>query len=252
MAKKKATKKKESKGKKEEVCEIFEISKKGGKDKEVIACGIVDKKAVTKDQVKHQNNILKGFWITIGIVIILIFGAIYFINSVGNFTYRGVEGKIISEGKLIFYEIEFPYIKDGNLISYFVYIRNDPRKLDKEVPFNGEMDFGDLFNVDNRHRLIIDAEEEFHCEGDGIIALVNMNNLEALKIRKSITTENSSLGCDAEGRYMFLNIAVGDKTEINQIGDSCYEITINDCEILKGTERFMTEAFVYYYDHLEQ
>jgi hypothetical protein len=49
-----------------------------------------------------------------------------------------------------------------------------------------------------------------------------------------------------------LNVIPGEKTEINQIGESCYELTVNDCEILKGTERFMTEAFVYYYENLEQ
>ena len=237
------------KGTKEKVCEIFEVGKKG-KEKEVVACGNVEKNASTPEQIAHQNKILKGLFIAIVLIVVLIFGAIYFINNVENFNYRGVKGKVIQEGKLIFYEIEFPYLQKGKIIPYYIYIRNDPSRLDKQVPFNGEMDFGDIFNVDNRYRLIINSEEEFVCDGHGVIALANMNNLEALKIRKSITTKDSNITCDDEGRYMFLNIISGNKTEINQIGNACYELTVNDCEILKGTERFMTEAFVYYYDNL--
>jgi len=233
---------------KEKVCEVFEVGKEG-EEKEVKSCGDVPVEHATKEQLESQNKILKYVLVTIVAVILVVLCVLYFLNSVKTFEYRGVEGKIIQEGKLIFYETKFPYKQDGKLIPYYVYIRNDPRKLHKQIPFNGEMDFGFLFNVDSRYRLVLNVTGNFNCDGYGIISFANMGNLEALGIK---TIQDSNATCDTLGRYMFLNVVSGNKTEINQIGDSCYELTVNNCEILKGTERFMTEAFVYYFENLKQ
>ena len=58
---------------------------------------------------------------------------------------------------------------------------------------------------------------------------------------KVIRDENAT--CDSEGRYMYINLKSGDKTKIEQSGNACYDILINNCEILEGTERFMVETF---------
>ena len=43
---------------------------------------------------------------------------------------------------------------------------------------------------------------------------------------------------------MFVKLQEANKTSIEQVGPACYNININNCEILEGTERFMIETFV--------
>ena len=43
---------------------------------------------------------------------------------------------------------------------------------------------------------------------------------------------------------MFVLIQESNRTSIEQFGPACYNINIKNCEILKGTERFMIDTFV--------
>ena len=49
---------------------------------------------------------------------------------------------------------------------------------------------------------------------------------------------------DPEGRYVFIKIQPGDTTSIEQTGDYCYNLNVNNCEILKVTERFLVETLI--------
>jgi hypothetical protein len=239
MAKKKTTKKKD----KEEVCETFEVERKGNEKVETV-CNSIDKKHASKEDIKGQDKILKTLLIGFGIVIILIFAGYYYLDNLKYFEYRGIEGEIVSEGELIFYQITIPYdIVNNKPINYNVYIRNDPRKLDK-IPFEGEMDFGRRWN-DFLFRLVINSEDSFSCDGDGAISVANMVNLKSIRI-KTVKDENAS--CDPDGKYMYANIKIGEENKIVEIGPSCYDLYVNDCDILKVTERFMTESFVKYFE----
>jgi hypothetical protein len=236
-----AKKKKQIKSKKgkEEVCETFEVEKKG-KEKIETVCNSMDKKHASKEELKHQEKILRNVLIGFALVIVLIFVGYYYIDSLKYFEYEGVSGEVVSEGDLIFYQVSVPYKRvNDQLINYNIYIRNDPRKLDK-IPFEGEMDFGRKFS-DAQYRLVINSTDIFDCEGDGIIAVANMANLLALKI-KTVKDENAT--CDPDGRYIFADIKKGDETKVVEVGPACYDIYVKDCEILKGTERFMVEAMV--------
>jgi len=42
---------------------------------------------------------------------------------------------------------------------------------------------------------------------------------------------------------MYINLKEGEETKIEQTGTACYDILINNCEILEGTEKFMVETF---------
>ena len=242
MAKKKSRKKKDT----EEVCEVFEIEKKG-KEKEKKVCNVVEKKHATKEEIKRQNKTLRNILIGLLIIVLLILGAIYIINSAKSFTYRGIKGNVVKKGDIIFYQFSFFPVKyQGKIVTYNIYIRNDPRKLDRIIPFEGEMDFGAIFNK-SYHILAVNISDDFTCEGDkqgdDIISLANMANLGALGI-KVMGDDNAT--CDPEGRYMYINIKEGEESKITQIGESCYDLVVKDCEILKVTERFMVEAFVKY------
>ena len=50
--------------------------------------------------------------------------------------------------------------------------------------------------------------------------------------------------CDQSGRYAFIGIQAGNQTTIKKTGPACYEVTINNCEILEATERLMLESFI--------
>lgn len=237
MAKKKESKKPE----KQEICEIFEIEKQGKRIEET-ACEMVEKKQAGKEELKHQNKLLRNILIGLGIFILLIALGIYLINSARHFSYRGISGDVVKEGKLIFYQIGIPMNVNGKETTYNIYIRNNPEKLDK-IPFNGEMvDFNELQEFyDNSLRLVFNFTDEFDCDEDEVIAIANMINLKAIGF-KVVTDKNAT--CDKNGRYIYINIKKADVSEINQIGNACYELNVKDCEILKVTERFMVEMLV--------
>jgi hypothetical protein len=59
----------------------------------------------------------------------------------------------------------------------------------------------------------------------------------------------------SEGRYNLFTFKYGDKTQITNVGENCYEVTVkgnNDsCEILPATEKIMVEFFSKYKDFVE-
>jgi len=242
---KKSRKNKKTKNK-EEVCEVFDIGKKG-KEKEKIVCDSIEKKPATKEQIQNQNKTLRNILIVIGVIIICIVLAIYFINSLKSFEYRGVKWTVVKEGSIIFYQTSFPIQVGAKSVPYSIYLRNDHRELDRQIPFNGEI-FGkyDLSTFsDKMARLVINSTSKFDCNADEIIAVGNLASLQGIGI-KMIRDTNASTTCDPQGRYIFINLKEAEKSEINQIGKSCYELNIANCEVLKVTERFMTELFVRY------
>ena len=193
-------------------------------------------KPATKKEIEVQNKMLRNFFIGIGAFILVIVLVVLFVNSIKHFEYKEVKFNIVKEGKIIFYNTAFPMyhsVTGQHVADYNFYIRNDPRKLEK-IPFNGE-----LVLLDN---LVINMTGDFHCDGDGIIAIANLVKLYEVIGTQVMKDENAT--CDSLGRYMFIQIQPGDETSIEQFGPACYKINVNNCEILEATERFMAETFV--------
>lgn len=198
-----------------------------------------EKESGSKKQLEEQNKVLKRVFIWAGILMIAFFAFSVFSYYQTHFKYEDVDFKIVKEGKLIFYNTIIPMnyedsITGKHIVDYNFYIRNDPRKLAEDVPFYG--DFELMNNV------VINSTEEFNCDGDGVIAIANMVNLFD-KVGATVIKDPNA-NCDAQGRYTFINIQSSDKTGIVQVGHSCYALNVNNCEILKATERFMIETFV--------
>ena len=187
----------------------------------------------TKNQAEREKKQLRNVLFGLGIFVILIVLAVFFINSIKSFEYEGTKFNIVREGDLILYNTKLALVneKGENYMNYNFFLRNDPRKLN--VDFDGELEIKEL--------AVMNSEEEFNCDGDGIIAVANLNQLYEMVGTKVIRDENAT--CDSEGRYMYINLKSGDKTKIGQTGNACYDIVINNCEILEGTERFMVETF---------
>lgn len=211
-------------------------SKKEGCEDEKKISGCGGTQPSTKKEIDKQNKMLRNIFIGIGIFIFVIILVALFINSVRHFEYKGIKFEIVEEGEIIFYNTAFPMyhsMTGKHIADYNFYIRNDPRKLEK-IPFNGE-----LALLDN---LVVDMTEDFHCDGDGIIAIANLVKLYEVIGTNVMKDENAT--CDSQGRYMFIQIQERDETSIEQFGPACYKINVHDCEILESTERFMTETFV--------
>src|SRR3989344_3829577 len=227
----------EKKGTKtEKVCEIFEIEK-GEKEKTIKSCGVEEQETGSKEQIKKENEILKNFFIWAGIIAFAIILIFVMLNSVKKFEYKGVEFNLERYGDLIFYRTRFPVTYEGKDATYNFYIRNDPRKLEKEVPFNGEL----VILKD----LVINSTENLNCNGDGIIAIANLLNLYNVIGTEVIKDENATCD-DIFGRYVWVNIKEGNNTEIGEFGlnGACYNIYVNNCEILPATERFLLETLI--------
>jgi len=188
-----------------------------------------------------QNKTLRNILIGIGIVSFLFLLVVFFVNSVRHFEYRNVNFNIVKEGNLILYQTSIPVKYSdkttGKTIDtdYNFYLRNDPRKLDK-IPFNGEVILS--------NNIVINSSGNFNCNGDGIIGVANLVKLYELFGTNVIKDPNAT--CDQQGRYMFVQMQSGETTNVEKTGPICYTININNCEILKATEKLMIEVFVKY------
>lgn len=231
MVKKRRTKKEATK--KEEVCEIFEIEK-DGKEKTIESCGI-EKEDISKNvNITRENEILRNVLIGIGIILLIIVLTVFIGKASTHFKYKEVKFDIVKEGELTFYHTSFPVLYNGTNAVYNVYLRSDPRELEKKVLAKGP-----ILSIEDT---AINMDEDFNCNGDGVIAVANLVNLYNALGKNVMKDENAT--CDSQGRYMILNIKSGNSTRIENFGPNCYNIYINNCEILEGTERFMAGMLV--------
>ncbi len=186
-----------------------------------------------KNQIEKERKQLRNVLLGLGIFVILIVAAVFFISSIRSFEYKNTKFDIVKEGDLILYNTKVALFneKGENYMNYNFFLRNDPKK--SKVDFNGELELKKL--------VVLNSEEEFNCDGDGIIAVANLRQLYDILGAKVIRDENAT--CSSNGEYMYINLKEGEETKIDQTGTSCYNIVINDCEILEGTEKFMVETF---------
>jgi len=221
---------------KEKFYEIFRI-KKDNREKVVSVSANADEEKIAKKQVTEENKILKNILIGCLIAIIILVFFVLFFYSINRFEHREVKFTIDTKtmrGKVL-YKTSFPLYSEDNkhVADYNFFIRNDPRKLEN-IPFDGE-----LVLLEN---MVINSTESFNCDGDGLIAVANLlNPLRVLDVNV-IKDENAT--CDEDGKYMFVQIQNGNTTGIEQFGPACYNLNVNNCEILDVTERFMVEIFV--------
>ena len=228
-----ADKKKKGKNKEEKVYEIFEIEKEG---KEKILEKINSEKEDIPEErdIEKENKILRDILISLGIFVLIVLIAAFFIRSSTHFKYNGVKFNMVKEGELLLYHTSFPVVYQDKEAEYNLYLRNDPRELGGKVPAKGT-----LLSIEDT---VINITEEFDCNGDEVIAIANLINLYNALGKDIMKDENAS--CDEQGRYIYLQILSGNETSIEKFGPNCYNININNCEILEGTERFIVGMLV--------
>ena len=205
------------------------VGKKKTKKKEKI-----ERKKIIQSNIEKENILLKNIFIFLGIFLLVIALSFFIIKASTHFKYKGVEFDIVKEGKLTLYHTSFPVIHNGENAEYNIYLRNDPRELEKKVPAKGT-----LLSIDDT---VVNITQEFECGGKEVIAIANLVNMYGAIGRDFIRDENAS--CDNLGRYMYITIQPGNETSIENFGPNCYNINIKDCEILEGTERFIVGMLV--------
>ena len=223
---------------KEEICEIFEIEK-DGKEKTIEKCNTLEVKneeKIDKKTFLNENKILLLAMI-IMIVVILSFLVVFSImQSSKKFEYKGIKFDVIKEVDVTFYHTVFPVYEKGlHTKDYNVYLRKDPRIIGKNVDFSGKA-FPSNYIVIN----ISNSNDSFNCNGDGIIAIANFQQIMTAFGSKIVNDPNAS--CDKDNRYLFISIKPGEKTKIEQTTKSCYTFYINNCEILDVSERYLIDV----------
>ncbi len=221
--------------KKEDVVEYFDVEK-DGKEKIIEAKGkeIVEQKP-NKNQITNENRLLRNVLIALGILMLVFLATYFLINSSKNFEFKGVGYSVVNDnGGIAPYKTSLPVDYNGTKATYNFYLRNDPRKND--VIFSG--------NIAPKKDLVIDSTDNFICNsGDVYIAVENLRRL--YERFGTNMMKNESLKCSPSGEYMYLNVINGTENKIKQYGPSCYELTVNNCEVIKVTEKFMIETFAY-------
>lgn len=242
-------KEKDSSDDKEKITEIFEVEKKDDKKEKIIKKEVElekEEEKPSKKDIKRENKVLMiVIFVILGFVLtfLIIYLSSYYAT---HFEVEGVKFEIVKTGQLIFYRTSLPGIIDkngdfspgiydeGNKAEYNIYFRNDPRKLD-------DIRFSDVISQIKKEN-VINIEEDFNCDGDGVIAVANL--VQMYKIMGGNMIKDGNATCDEEGRYGMINIKEGDPTEIERFGPACFNIYIKDCEILKGTEKYMLETLI--------
>jgi hypothetical protein len=236
MADKKRKKNSKKKGmKKEEVEEYFEVgNKEEGNERIIEKKGEIEQVEVKEGQVESQNKQLIIILSICGLVLLAFLIGFFYFYSQTNFEVNGVNYIKLNEGDVTFYYTNFSVKPSGKLTNYHLYIRNNPKELIKEVPFEGNLRLTELVALN------MSENEELSCGGHRTIAIENLAQVlrDALGIKM---IKDPKAECSEDGIYTVINIVSGDETIVREIGKSCYEIEVEGCEILDGTERFIVE-----------
>ena len=195
----------------------------------------------------EEGKQLKKVFLVMGFLAFIFLGVFLFISSMRQFTYEGLNFEVVKEGELIFYKTSLP-IKMTNQITgqvvkndYNIYLRNDPRKLE-DVLFEGKINI--------KPKVVINFTKNFNCDGDGIIGVANLLNIFSL-LQVGVE-KNESLGCNKNSQYTFVRLQSGNETYIEQFHTNCYDLNINNCEVLDATEKYILELLIKANDALDK
>ncbi len=197
---------------------------------------------IPKKQEESENRILKIVLVIVGILIIFVVAYFIFSGGQTKFDYKGIQFQTEKMGNLTFYDTMTLATSATTGQPFGFRIRTNPNDL-KNVPFE---------NVDNFTLMKVNGyvatNHTFSCDGYGVIAMANLEREFSEMGMQFIRDQNAT--CDPAGRYNFFMIDYGNKTQIRQIGNRCYEIEIkgndSNCEILPATEKLMVEMYAKY------
>src|SRR3990172_4334562 len=170
---------------------------------------MTEKKGLKKEQKKTLKTILIVITIILADFVVAFF---VLMGAGGSFEYRGVDFTRVSfcdagPPCLVTYNTKVPIEYEGKPANYNFYLRNDPRKLEKEVVFYGDL----LLKKDMDMKITFNTS----CGGYEKIALENFLNLHKI-VGINITSEED-ISCDLLGNRMNVLIEGGNETIVRQV-----------------------------------
>jgi len=125
---------------------------------------------MNKKQKKEENKILGMILVVIAVVVILMAGIYLYSQAQNTFIYKNIKFQKNKIGELTFYETRtLALASDGTLFGFR--LRTKPDVL-KNIPFENSSDLR-LMKVNG---YTYDSNDTFNCEGDGVIAIANLED----------------------------------------------------------------------------
>lgn len=193
------------------------------------------------------KKIDKSWWITIGIIIVIIIAVIIgfaYVKGANNFNYKGINFNKTLVGKIIFYTANVPAIDSSGRVVQYVNIdfRSKPSNLE-DIPvqtLNG------IRFMQNKTVYIIYDDLKV-CDDNGIAALNFYGFMDNFGLKRIAGLTNKTQAdklnftyatCQTKPGNTVINILNGNRTEIVQTSNNCYQLIAKDCDVLRVMEKF--------------
>lgn len=185
-----------------------------------------------------RNKQLIGFFSTIIIIFVIVFGAFWLIKSQDKFTYDGAKWEKIKYGQLYVYHTSFPLYN----VTYNMYLRNDPRRNNVSI---------DDMNITFYKKVITAfSPEAAQCLGLGVpqtelgqfLGWAQRNVTGAFADIDYAKKMNASFAdcSSAKGETTVLLFQKSETPSIKK-DKNCYILSVGNCENLMTTERFLIQ-----------
>jgi hypothetical protein len=225
-----------------------------------------DEEIPKKEGIEELQDVQTKWMVLLMLGVILVIVVVPFVtkNYINTFEYNGFEFQKTKLGDLIFYSARFPVISGtGNVIgTYAVNLRNDPRDLEG-IPVNTR-DEKIYFAIDGEKfgttYISLNPFMEM-CEGDVVISMATLSGFlkdSGFEVIPAYTDKAFARDNNVLQRWchddMFDTVFVvtdGNTTSITEIGNHCYELQFNNCEVIEVTEKLILTVLKEYASRFE-
>lgn len=221
----------------------MEEKKAGDKNKKPASHG--------KKQVKERKLEKELLWILVfmGVLVVIFLVTSAYFKSLHSFEYKGLTFNEERIGTIpIFHHSYFFKAGDGGLINYNLYLRNDPRLIER-IPVEGDKI---AFNQGEVVFVSVDAPGLQECRyGPLAIASISSflkdNQMSVLGGNLDFWDAGNKrqdwITCENTRGNKVIEIRKGNETRID-VNGKCHVIQVNECEILESVERFEVQTIV--------
>jgi len=239
---KKEKKEAHQENKKEEI-EITEGKEKEEGQKEPLK---EEKREIDKKISEKMEKEIKILLVIMIIAFVLFFVFIWISKTAAfSFKYEDLKFRKEAYGNIIFYHTQINIARPDGRFVYDLYLRNDPRKLEK-IPAN--------FSVMNISMNVVAsfAPEVDRCPYAPLAGVAIGNFFSALKVNISGATADADFAnstgkpfvtCENAVNQTIIEFRVSNESSIKQ-ENTCYIINVKNCEVLETTERFVLSSFI--------
>ena len=202
------------------------------------------KKPTVKEAQNKQLVWIVGVMIAL-ILVFLIANSIF--RGLNKFEYNDLTFTNTKLGEIDLYHYYYYFDDEGKIYQNNVYLRNDPRVLDAIPVEGGDIVYprGKFIYMTSNNTGLLECPESTLA----VAQLANFLTNNQLTVRAGTLIEEEArneakyITCEIRPDNPVIEISKGSETKI-EISDTCYKITVNNCEILEVVERFMVQSII--------